>query len=251
MNIENLKDVFTNHVEDYDMNERAIQKKYYHSFRVMDFCKEIAHNIDLNEEDTYLAMVIGLLHDYSRFEQWQKFKTYSDISSVDHADLAIERLFEDSEIKNFNIREDYYEIISDAIKYHNKYSYPENLAERNKLFCKIIRDADKLDIIYLLGLVEDKVKEDEADISENVKENFYNNKLIKRVKGISNSDNVILKLAMIFDLNFEYSYKYISDNKLMDKMLETLEYKDKFKPYFNYANEYVKERNKRYVRKKI
>jgi len=37
-------------------------------------------------------MIIGLLHDYGRFIQWKKYKTFTDIDSIDHADLGVNLL---------------------------------------------------------------------------------------------------------------------------------------------------------------
>jgi len=92
----NLLNQFDNHVYKYDMDDTKIKLKYYHSYRVMQLCREIAESEKLNEEDTYLATVIGLLHDYARFEQWDKYKTFSDINSIDHGDLGVQLLFDRS-----------------------------------------------------------------------------------------------------------------------------------------------------------
>lgn len=251
MDIEKIKNEFDKFTKNYDLAEKPILKKYNHSYRVMKISKEISESINLNEEEIYISMVIGLLHDYSRFEQWAKYKTYSDINSIDHGDLAIQKLFDNNEIEKFNIKKEYYKYIYDAIKYHNKYNYPENLDKKNKLFCKIIRDADKLDIIYLLGLKEEKAKEDDSEISKEVEKYFFENKLVRRTGKINLSDNILLKLALVYDLNFLYSYKYIRENKLIDNMFETLENKEKYKLYFDYIKNYVKEKERVYVRKKI
>ena len=210
----------------------------------MDFCELIAKDNHLNQNDIKISLLIVLLHDYARFEQWTKFKTYDDTRSFDHGDLALIRLFEDNEIQNYCTNKDYYDLIYDAIKYHNKYNYPENLNDKNKLFCKIIRDADKLDIFYLLGVNKNLIKEDEQDISENVKQTFYNHNHIKHSQRQSKSDDVILKLAMIFDLNFTYSFKYIKQYNIIDKIFENIKNKYKFKPYFDYIKTYIEERTR-------
>lgn len=251
MDIEELKENFKKHVEKYSINDSAISGKYYHSIRVMDLCKEIAKHNNLSEEDIKIAMIIGLLHDYSRFEQWEKYKTFSDTNSIDHGDLAVERLFDDKEIVCYCSNKKYYDEIYDAIKYHNKYDYLETLDERNKLFCKIIRDADKIDIIYQLSMKLDLCKESNKSISEKIKNDFFKNKLLNKKDVKNGKDRTLLHLAMIFDLNFEYSFKYIKENKFIDKMFQNIENKNEFKPYFEYINKYIEERSRLYVRKKI
>ena len=242
IDIEKIKKNFKIHAEKYDMNDIAIIRKFYHSYRVMDFCMLLAKYNNFNDDDTNIAMLVGLLHDYSRFEQWTNYKTYSDIKSIDHGDLAVERLFKDREILNYCKNIEYYDEIYDAIKYHNKYSYPEYLSEHNKLLCKIIRDADKLDIFYLLGINKELMVEDDGIISNKVKEDFYNNKSISRLNCENKNDDILLSIAMIFDLNFNYSFKYIKDMKLIDKIYENIENKTIFEPYFNYINQYIEKR---------
>ena len=44
-----------------------------------------------------------------------------------------------------------YQVVYTAIKNHNKFVIESNLTERELLFSKLIRDADKLDILYALG----------------------------------------------------------------------------------------------------
>lgn len=240
MDIEKLKSTFREHVLKYDMTDVNIIRKLYHSYRVMELCLLLAKNNNFNKEATEISVLIGLLHDYSRFEQWSRFQTYSDINSIDHGNLAVKRLFKDGEITNYCINKKYYDEIYDAIKYHNKYMYPNNLSDHNKIFCKVIRDADKLDIFYLLGISNDLLKEDEHDISAKIKEDFFNNKLLNRVDAKNQSDNILLSLAMVFDLNFEYSFKYLHDRKLIDKIFENIKDKEKFKIYFDYINDYIK-----------
>ena len=239
MNIEEIKNKFRQFVQNYDMNDPAIIMKFYHSYRVMDLCMLLAKYNNFNNENTEIAMLVGLLHDYSRFEQWTRFNTYSDIKSIDHGDLAVEKLFNDNQIINYCTNKEYYDEIYDAIKYHNKYSYPDNLSEHNKLLCKIVRDADKLDIFYLFGINKNLINEDNEPISEHIKQDFYNNRLIKHSDIKNKSDDVLLKLAMIFDLNFEYSFRYIKNMNLIDRMFENIDNKSKFEPYFNYIKNYI------------
>ena len=244
MNIEDLKEEFRKHVEKYDMSENAIIRKFYHSYRVMDLAMLLAKYNNFNDENTKIAMLVGLLHDYARFEQWKEYGTYSDLDSVDHGDLAIEMLFDNNEIVNYCKEKSYYDEIRDAIKYHNKYAYPDHLSDHNKLLCKIARDADKLDIFYLYGVNPDLMPQDDCEISDKVKESFDKNESVSYKDLKSKSDKIILSLAMVFDLNFKYSFEYMKEYKLIDKMYENIKDKEKFKPYFEYVNKYIEERSK-------
>lgn len=244
MNIEGLKETFKNYVETYDMNEVAIARKYYHSLRVMDFCKFIAEENNFSDKDMEISILVGLLHDYARFEQWTKYKTYSDLKSIDHGDLAVEKLFDNNEITDYCKNQEYYDEIYDAIKYHNKIDFSDDISVHNKLICKVIRDADKLDIFYLLGAEEDLMKQDGKNISDKIKEDFYNHKQVSRKDVKNECDNVILSLSMVYDLNFKCSFEYLKENNLIDKMFDNIEDKDKFKKYFEYIKNYIEERTR-------
>lgn len=246
-----LLNEFDRYVYKFNFDDDKIKLKYYHSYRVMELCKQISESEKLNLEDIYLSIVIGLLHDYGRFEQWTKYKTFNDIDSVDHGDLACELLFDNNEIQKFNIDKKYYKVIYNAIKYHNKYSFPKKLDERTKYFCKLIRDADKLDILYLCSNGDINLYTDNSEISNKIFHDFYKNKLLNKLDVKNINDRLLLELAMIFDLNFKYSFKYLKSNKILDNILNKIENKKKFEPYFDYAKDIIEKREKVYVRKKI
>lgn len=65
-----LVKVFDNYVKNYDMNDSSINRKYYHTFRVIENIKKLAKSLNLPDEDIELASVIALFHDIARFRQW-------------------------------------------------------------------------------------------------------------------------------------------------------------------------------------
>ena len=234
--------IFKEYVSDFDVNDEAINRKYNHSLRVMDLSIKIANYLKLNDEEIYLASIIGLLHDYARFPQWQKYKTFNDIKSIDHGDFGVELLFDNNEIERFNIDKKYYDIIYNAIKNHNKLSIPDNLSKQSELFSKIIRDADKLDIFYIFGANTFFIKQDDSEISSSFINKFYNNILLSYKDINTTNDKILLDLSMIYDFNFNYSYLHLKNNKLIDKFYDNINDKQKFKEYFDYIINYINER---------
>lgn len=91
---------FKKYSNKYDMTNKNIERKYYHSFRVMHESKYIAENLNLSQEQIDLATLIGLLHDIARFEQMKKYGTFNDVLSVDHGDLGAKILSENNFIRN-------------------------------------------------------------------------------------------------------------------------------------------------------
>ena len=239
---------FDEYVKNYDMSVEEIDYKYHHSYRVMENMVTIAKKLNLNKKDIELAKCIGILHDIGRFEQFSEYHTFKDIQ-IDHADYGVKAIKEKNILKHFNIDKEDYEVVYKAIKNHNKYSIENNLNERELLFSKMIRDADKLDIMYVLGepKIRDFINEDGSEISEKIKRDFYKDKIIKYSDIKTHGDRIPTYLAYIHDINFYITIKIIKDNKYIDKIYNRLKNKEKYKEYF----EYIKKRVDEYVRKKI
>ena len=117
--MQKYRTIFNQYFKRFDMREKHILSKFHHTYRVSEYAKEIARSLKLNEHDIWLSEVIGLFHDMGRFEQWTKYKTFNDIDSVDHGDLACELLFDNNEIQKFNIDKKYYKVIYYSI--HNDF----------------------------------------------------------------------------------------------------------------------------------
>lgn len=227
-----MKSEFDKFVKTFDMNEKNIQRKYDHSYRVQKLCELLTKDNSKKK----IASVIGLLHDYGRFYQWTKYKTFSDKESIDHADYAVTELFEKNKIQNFYQEKEDYKKIYEAIKYHNKYSIPENVEDR--FFCEMIRDADKLDILYMYT-IEELILSEEGEVTNKIKEEFYNHNLIKFKYIKTKIDRSVSVLSLVYDLNFKDSYKYLKENKIIDKMYDKIKNKEKLKDYFKETKKYI------------
>ena len=239
VNKEDLKNKFTNYVKSFDLSDENIERKYYHSLRVMDLAENIAISENLSENDIEISLVAGLLHDYARFTQWTIYHTYSDIKSIDHGDLGVEMLFNKNEILNIYTNVKNYDEIYDAIKYHNKHQVSEVLSAHNKEISYIVRDADKLDIFDLLVNGYLYLKECNNEISEEVKKVFYDNKSINYKIIKNDNDDIILKLAMLFDLKYKYAIKHVIENNTLEKMFLKIKDKQRFKEYFEYMYKHL------------
>lgn len=234
-------DAFDEYAMKYDMNIKEIAYKYNHSYRVVHQAEEISRSIELDEEEKDLASLIALLHDIARFEQWKRYKSFSDTKEFDHGDEGVKILFEDGMIDKFIAKKSDYNVIKSAIKYHNKFQIPTSLSVRETLHSRIIRDADKLDIIYAMST--DKlisITDDDSEISEEVKEEFFSHNEIRKEITKSKNDKIILMLALIFDLNYDYSKHRVLDEEYLERILENLKNKKMFKPFIDEGIKYLK-----------
>ncbi len=231
-----MEEIFKTYVEMFDMNEPMIKLKYNHSLRVKDQCIKIAKSEKLDKKQIELAKLIGLLHDYGRFDQWKKYKTFKDYKTFDHADYGVQKLFGENEIKKYWKDEKDYKTIYDAIKNHNKYDLSDT--GESKLMCQIIRDADKLDIIFLY-IAEELILKNEGEVTREIEDDFYKHRQAQKHNMNSKKDGILWALALIYDLNFTYSYKYLKENKITEKIYEKIENKKGLKKYFDEIDNYI------------
>ena len=234
-------EAFDRYVKQFDFDKNGIEYKYHHSYRVQKYSEEISNRLNLSEKDKKLASIIGLLHDIGRFYQLKEYETFSD-KKFDHADYGAKLLFEDNLIEEFNVSKDVYEIIRKAVKNHNKYEIEEGLNEKELFFAKLIRDADKIDILNAFSSLRVlEIQECDEQISDAVREEFFNNITVRNIHVKHKNDKVICMLAFLFDINFEESFKIIKEEGFIDKFYDALKNKDIFKEYFDYANKYLEE----------
>lgn len=236
-----MLEVFKNYVDNYGMDNDKIKRKYCHSIRVMNLSLKYAKILNFSEDDIELAKEIGLLHDIGRFEQIKRYDTLYDSKSIDHANLGVEILFNDNLIDEFRINKDHYEIIKKAIRNHNKYKIESNLNSKELMHAKLIRDIDKIDILYnaaYLGYIN-LVSTDE-DISDLVLEDIRNKGPVEYAHRKNSNDRIAGFFAFIFDINYDECLEELKN--YIDVIYNKLEHKSKFEEVYNIINSYVLER---------
>ena len=217
-----IKDCFDKYVKQFNIDDNEIKEKYNHSYRVMEYSIKIATSLNMSKEDIKTVAISGLFHDIARFEQWVSFKTWQTKKSFDHGDRGY-KILSDGLIDGLISDEKEKRIILLAVKNHNKYKVEDNLEEKEMLICNIIRDADKIDIIETQGSINKKYKIKDELINCLLKKEMISNNLIE-----NDLDYLFRIIAFIFDLNFDYSYKYLLDNKIIDTKIDLIEkYGDK------------------------
>lgn len=248
IDIENAKKELVNHVNQLQIDNPRVQMKVGHIMRVAENCKKLAIHLKLTEEQIQLAELIGLLHDIGRFEQY-KIADKSQKKNFDHGEAGVEVLKKDNYIRKFIKESSYDEIILTAVYEHNKYQLSEGLPQDQELFCKIIRDADKLDLIYEGAVIyweqSERMKQvEEGRLSEKMLENVYQKKLADSRNSISETDQVLRFASYVFDINFSYSFNVLKDNGYISKMIDKFHYqvpetRDEMRKVKKIVNEFI------------
>lgn len=231
--------VFAEYTDRYNSKDTKIKLKIDHTYRVAGLCQEIASGIDLSEEDIDIAWLIGMLHDIGRFEQVRRYNTFSDAESIDHAQFGADLLFKESLIDAYLgmntenaisegiVDKPTLDIIELAIRNHSSYRVQEGLSDRQLMFCNIIRDADKIDILRVnteLPLEEiynvstEELKK--AAITEEVLEAFYEEHAVLRSLKKASVDNVIGHISLCYELVYSISFDIVRRQGWIYKLLD-------------------------------
>jgi len=229
MNLDIAINAFNEYVNNFDMNNKKIKLKHIHTFEVVKISENLAKKLNLTEEEIFLAKLIGLLHDLGRFEQAKKYDSFDDIE-MDHADFGVKLLFEENMIRKFISDEKYDEIIYNAVKYHNKLSIPNNLDKNTELFCKIIRDVDKIDILRVRTEEYENLFLDEVSVY--VLTEFNNNESISYKYVKNKSDSLMVVFAFFYDINFKESFEILKETKIFDNFINSIKVSETNKELF-------------------
>jgi len=233
--VENLRNWFYSYTARFPgadpYTDENIRIKIMHTEGVCRNILAISQFLNLDEEKQNLAEAVGLLHDIGRFEQLKKYKTFNDSSSENHSEIGA-RVIRDEKILD-DLAPHEQEIILASVLYHSSLTLPANEKPGTLLFMKMIRDADKLDILEVLttyyhsGHNESNPALDldlpfETGFSEAVIEDLQNRKCVNLEHTRTAVDFKLLQASWIYDINFPYSHRYIRDHRYIEKLMEAL-----------------------------
>jgi hypothetical protein len=234
--LEKLKAWFDDYVAKFYGNDGYVNAnlklKEDHSRRTCEEMLYLAEELGLNANQRRLAELIALLHDIGRFEQFVKYRTYNDPKSVDHCRLSLEVLREANVLEPLEGAEK--ELVEKAIEYHGRKELPEGLEDEVLLFSKLIRDADKLDVFYVVLSNYRQYREnpeqfllevelpDEPGYSPDVVDDVLRGRRIHYSRLRTLNDMKLLQLGWVYDVNFTVTLKRIKQRGYLEMMAELL-----------------------------
>lgn len=248
--------VFGAYVDCYDSRDEKVRLKIEHTYRVSELCEDIARSLRLGEEDCSLAWLIGMLHDIGRFEQLRRYGTFADAESIDHAMYGAEILFGQRKIRDYldDDRED--GMIKEAVANHSAYRLPEGLDERTRMFCQILRDGDKIDIlkvnvefpleeIYNVSTKELRT----AAVSKEVMEAFKEGHAVLRSLKRTPADHVVGHISLVYELVYPRSLALVMEQgyvgQLMNFHSENQKTQEQFRQIRERMNAYLQTKEER------
>lgn len=243
INREEIKRVFREYTSAYDVTDEKVKLKIGHTYRVAELCEEIVKaemqlpDGPVTAADADLAWLLGMLHDVGRFEQLRRHNTFIDAESVDHAALGAEILFgggpertgagkTGEHIRDYVASDCEDALIETAIRVHSAYRIPEDLPERTKIFCHVLRDADKIDILRVnvespLEEIYNTTTEElrNSAVSDAVMKSFYEHHAVLRNIKQTPTDYIVSHIALVYELVYEKSLRIVKEQGYLEKLL--------------------------------
>ncbi len=217
-----LRDWFLTYVRSYYNEDPDIQlhmkQKEDHTLRVTAYCRQLAEHLGFSPRDAMLAELIGLFHDVGRFQQYTLYRTFDDRLSINHAQLGLQEIAGLEQLAA--VLGDDREVFETAILYHNAIRLPDGLTKRQELFCKLIRDADKLDIYYVLAPYLEPPTP--AGYSSCFIEDLLSGKQSDFANLKTPDDRKLVRLNWIYDVNFSWTLQRIKERGYVEDILSYL-----------------------------
>jgi hypothetical protein len=225
-----------------------IKLKDEHTHRVCKNTTMIGRDLNVGDKGLLLGETIALFHDIGRFEQFKKYRTFNDRYSENHAKLSIEVLEKHGILTR--LEEEERAIIYKAIEYHNVRKLPSDEHPDALFYARLLRDADKLDILYLMTEYFEKRHilsnpaieldlPDRPECSEQIINDIMNCKCADWDHVKTYNDMKLLELSWVFDINFPSTLRYIRDLGYTDKIINVLPDTDEIRKVQQHINEYV------------
>jgi putative nucleotidyltransferase with HDIG domain len=225
MIMDSIEKWFQNMVNVYSSGDAVTKHnlalKQNHSVATQKISAHLARSLQWSEHDCLMAECTGLLHDVGRFPQFYYYKTFGDNESRNHAQWSVELLQKENVLSSFS-SENQHDIYT-AILHHNAFRIPSTVQGRTLSFCKLIRDADKLDIYrimseehYILDLP------DTHDVNPVILDSIIQQKCVQYKHVTSLMDLKLLQLSWVYDLYFTESLFYMQEQELLQKFINTI-----------------------------
>lgn len=213
-----VENEFMGYVDPYRQYGDQVLLKLDHSLRVRDLCVDIAASEGFDGEDVGLASACGLLHDIGRFEQWRRFETFKDSVSADHGDLGAQVLREGDLLCALSDSDA--ATVIDVVEHHNKFNLPDSMSDRDKRFSRVVRDADKLDILFLFTTGEIVKKTHGSAFSDAIFQCLMGSKGVRSSDIETKADRTAVYLAFIFGLNHRRSFEIVLERGYVDRIVD-------------------------------
>jgi putative nucleotidyltransferase with HDIG domain len=230
LDIRPLRRWFTNYVRSFYSGDADVQAhmrlKEEHTARVCERMSELSASLELTLEQETLAQVVALFHDIGRFQQYTQYRTFNDFRSEDHACMGVRILQETGVLAE--LPETQQTLVYKAVRYHNGREIPPD-SEDAVFLARMIRDADKLDILEMLTSDDELFRMlpmpeygGMQEVSGPTLEYILQGNVARFEQIRTAADLLLFRMSWVFDMNFPWTFRKVREREYLEKMSSQL-----------------------------
>lgn len=254
--LDRIKRWFASYVAGFAAPDGSLHNIYLikrdHSLRVGANCLAIAGALGWEGGRIAAAEALGLLHDVGRFPQFQRFHTLEDAKSVNHGELGRGIVSDFDLLSSSNTGER--DAILCSICHHNSRELADGCGPESLAFLKLIRDADKLDIIRVVSdIIRTGNFSKHPELLLNVDpDGPASPEMIEAVtcrrsgsyKNVrSLADMNLMRLSWVYDLNYPPTFRFFAERELLEEIRGMMPATPEIHRIIETARSYVMERS--------
>jgi putative nucleotidyltransferase with HDIG domain len=229
--LERLKSWFAEYVSGFyngdPEHDRVFRLKQNHTARVAMVIRRIARSLGLGPEDLRVAETAALLHDVGRFRQYAVYRTFRDQTSENHARIGLRLINLNRLLTGFSPAQRAH--IARAVAFHNTAHPPALSDSESRLFLKLLRDADKLDILNIVighyigrahqpGAFNGLALTHGDRCSPRVLTALRESRFVHLEEVRTLNDVKLLYISWVFDLNFPASFREMRKGRYIERL---------------------------------
>ncbi len=208
-----------------------IELKKAHTLRVVAEAQNIIADLGLEPDEARPVEMAALFHDIGRFPQFARYGTFQDRMSVNHGLLGYKELRKNQLLPKLS-RADTKRILLTVLM-HNRAQMVPGLPPGLDRMLRIVRDADKLDVIAVLLKHFDLEQPSNASLTLGLPDNpatispaalaqVRSGQMVRYEQMRCLNDFKLLLLSWVYDLNFRHTRKEFLERGYVRQLIGTL-----------------------------
>lgn len=242
-----FEEYFQSLIIDSPENQHKIEDIRAHSMRVAANAMLLAKFVLQTEEEKYIAELTALFHDAGKAKMIVQGTESPTNIQRDHAALSA-KLVQEMDFYA-KLPDDVQAILVKSVENHNKLKLPKFDNEQLTLFARLLRDADKLDILdssyryfkekYGVQPLMSYDLINNTEVSDKIIKTILSGKTAAVEDMKTLNDYKLLLMSMSFDINYKYTYRIMSEKQYIQKIYETLPKRDQIIDMYRSIKLYV------------
>lgn len=228
-----FEEFFQSLIIDFPENQHQFEEIRAHSLRVVSLSNMLADVLLQTEEERRLAVINAMFHDFGKASLLSK-NMEPLVIQREHATISAKIIQQLDFFQSMTAEEQL--IILKSVENHNQIRLPKLDNDQHILFAKLLRDADKLDVFdasfryfkerYIIQPLITRELNNSIEVSDKILKSIWAGKPAAYEDMKSVNDYKLILISMVYDLNYKFTFRVMSEKQYIQKIYETLPKRD-------------------------